>query len=158
MRACRACRASRPAALTGGCGEIGCVSRTDPPGTRIAWILRRAFHDALERDASQRPAAEGQVKPPARHVERLRIMHGEADSVAKVAREGLLGLGHRVGVGIEGVDARRARDDGRQPPGSAADLDNLLAVQVDDPGDGRRLSALAITNLDLGSSPTSSTE
>lgn len=134
------------------------MSRTDPPGTRIAWILRRAFHDALERDASQRPAAEGQVKPPARHVERLRIVHGEADSVAKVAREALLGLGHRVGVGIEGVDARRARDDGRQPPGSAADLDNLLAVQVDDPGDGRRLSALAITNLDLGSSPTSSTE
>jgi hypothetical protein len=85
-------------------------------------------------------------------------MHGEADSVAKVAREGLLGLGQRVGVGIEGVDARRASDDGRQPPGSAADLDNLLAVQVDDPGDCRRLSALAITNLDLGSSPTSSTE
>ena len=85
-------------------------------------------------------------------------MHGEADSVAKVAREGLLGLGHRVGVGIEGVDARRARDDGRQPPGSAADLDNLLVVQVDDPGDGGRLSALAITNLDLGSSPLSSTE
>lgn len=45
-----------------------------------------------------------------------------------------------------------------QPPGSAADLDNLLAVQVDDPGDFRRLSALAITNLDLGSSLTSSTE
>jgi hypothetical protein len=116
----------------------------------------QSVHDALERHASQRPAAQRQVKPPARHVERLRIMHGEADSVAKVARDGLLGLGHRARVGIERIHLRGVRrSEGRQPPGSSSDVHDNLAVQIGDCSDGRCLSSLTIAPVHRGHSYTS---
>jgi hypothetical protein len=44
-------------------------------------------HDALELDASQRPAADREIEAPAGHVERLGVVDGKADPVAKLARE-----------------------------------------------------------------------
>jgi hypothetical protein len=44
-------------------------------------------HDALDRDASQRPAAKRDVEALAREIERLRVVDGEPDPLALRARQ-----------------------------------------------------------------------
>jgi hypothetical protein len=49
--------------------------------------VAQGVHDALQRDASQRPAAEPDVEALAREVERLGVVDGEADPLALLARQ-----------------------------------------------------------------------
>jgi hypothetical protein len=42
--------------------------------------LAQGVHDALEWDASQRPAAEGDVEPLPRNIERFGVVNCEADA------------------------------------------------------------------------------
>ncbi len=48
--------------------------------------VAQGVHDALDRDASQRPAAEHDVEVLAREIERLGVADGEADPLAQGGR------------------------------------------------------------------------
>jgi hypothetical protein len=122
--------------------------RADDEAARLQRCVNSAqgVHDALKHDSSKRPAAQRQVEPSAGEIERLRIADREADTVAELARERIAGLRHGLWVGIEGVHLRGTlRREGGQPPDSAADLEDPLAVKIGDCSDRRSLSGLAIT-------------
>src|SRR5215211_2326668 len=106
----------------------------------------QSVHDALDRDASQRPAAEREVEPLARHVQRLRIVDGEAHALLVLRRDRGARCADRIAAGIECVHRRRvAGGETSEPASAAADFDDPLAGEIDNLGDSRGLDPLAIT-------------
>jgi hypothetical protein len=104
--------------------------------------VAQSVHDALDRDASQRPAAERDVEALAREVERLGVVDGEADTLALLARQCTARRCHVLGVGIERVDPRGALGgEACQPTLAAADVEYALAVEADELGDRGRLDS-----------------
>jgi hypothetical protein len=49
--------------------------------------VAQGVHDALEWDASQRPAAERDVESPPGHVERIGVVNCETDAATLLARQ-----------------------------------------------------------------------
>jgi hypothetical protein len=97
-------------------------------------------HDALDRDASQRPAAERDVETFSREIACLCIVDGKAHSPALLASQGGACCCDALGSGIEGVDRRGTRGgESRQPTFAAADIENVLAVEADEVCDRSRL-------------------
>jgi hypothetical protein len=104
--------------------------------------VMQSVHDALDGNASQRPAAERDVKATLRPLQLLGSVHPEYDPPVAGALSRFL---DGVGVGVERVDVRRMpRGELRQPALPATDVDDALATQVDDAGDRGRLRALAV--------------
>jgi hypothetical protein len=59
----------------------------DSVGCERVVDVAQGVHDALEWDASQRPSAQGNVEPLARHVECLGVVDAEADATTLLARQ-----------------------------------------------------------------------
>jgi len=75
---------------------VGCDTRVrgdrlgvdqQPVGDEDGVDVAQGVHDALERDASQRPAAERDVESFAREIERLGVMDGESDPASLLSRQ-----------------------------------------------------------------------
>ena len=95
-------------------GDVG-----DEDGVDVA----QGVHDALDRDASQRPAAERNGEALAREIDCLGGVDGEADPLALLARHFGARRRHVLGVGIERVDRPGTLGgEGRQPTFAAADV------------------------------------
>ena len=110
--------------------------------------VAQGVHDALDRDASQRPAAERDVEALSTEIACLRVVDREAHSPALFARQRGTCRCDALGFGIEGVDRRGTRSgEGRQPTFAAADVEDMLAVEVDETGDGSRLDAGLVSLL-----------
>src|SRR6266540_6405372 len=62
----------------------------------------QGVHDALEWNASQGPAAEGDVEALTGHVERFGIVNGEADATTLILRQRRPRGGDVLGVRVEG--------------------------------------------------------
>jgi hypothetical protein len=60
----------------------------------------QGVHDTLEGDASQRPAAEGDVEPFAGGVKRPDVVDGKADAPCLLARERRARLLNLLGVRV----------------------------------------------------------
>jgi len=104
--------------------------------------VAQGVHDALDRDASQRPAAERDVEAFSREIACLRVVDGEAHSPPLFARQRGTCRCDAFSFGIEGVDRRGTRsDEFRQPTFAATDVEDTLAVEADETGDGGRLDA-----------------
>ena len=110
--------------------------------------LAQGVHDALRLDASQRPAAQREVEPTPLHVERVGIVDAERDAIPQLGGQRRGSVRHSVGIGIEGVHlASVARGEPRQPPFTAADLQDPHALEVRNFGDRGGLNALGIAHL-----------
>jgi hypothetical protein len=108
-------------------------------------------HDALDRDASQRPAAECDVEALSREVACPIVVNGETHSLALLAREGGACRGDALGFRIEGVDRRgMRRGKGREPAFAAADIEHAFAVEADETEDRGRLDSGFVAPLHLG--------
>jgi len=115
--------------------------------------VAQGVHDALGRDASQRPAAQRDVEALAREIERLRVVDGEPDPLALLARQRAARRRHILGVGIERVDRRGTLGgEGRQPTFAAADVEHTLAVEADELRDRGRLDSELVADLHPSSS------
>jgi hypothetical protein len=110
--------------------------------------IAQGVHDALERDASQRPAAERNVESLAGEVERFGVVDGEADTAALLVGESGACRGNALGIRVEGIDLRRAfgRERG-QAASTAADIEDALAVERDDVGNRSRLYSVVVASL-----------
>ena len=107
----------------------------------------QGVHDALGLDASQRPAAQGQVEPPPLDVKRGRVVNSETNARPRLWRERLRCGAYALAVGVERIDLRSVLGgEAGQPPLTAADLQHTLATQIDDRGDRGRLGALRIAH------------
>jgi len=95
--------------------------------------LARGVHDALERDASQRPAAEREVEPFPWEVERFRVVHGESDAAALLVGEHRARGRDVLGARVERVKGRgvRGRERGEEAL-SAADVEDTFALEWND--------------------------
>jgi hypothetical protein len=108
----------------------------------------QGVHDALEWDASQGPAAEGDVESLSGQVERFGVVDGKVDAAALLARERRPRRGDVLGARVE----RRQRGcagggERSQPPLAAADLKHALPFERDKSGDRRRLDPLVVAPL-----------
>jgi hypothetical protein len=109
-------------------------------GDKRGMDVAQGVHDALDRHASQRPAAERDVEALACDVERLRVVDGEPDPLALLPRQCAACRRHAFGVGIERVDPRGTLGgEGRQPTFAAADVEHARTVEADELGDRGRL-------------------
>jgi hypothetical protein len=105
----------------------------------------QSVHDALEVHASQGPAAQRDVEPPAPNVEFLRAADPEGHAWPRCRREPVPSLGDALRIRIERqhrvcVHGRELRESSH----TAADVEHALTSQVDDFGNRRRLRTLAI--------------
>lgn len=102
----------------------------------------QGVHDALDRDASQRPAAERDVEAFSREIACLRVMDGEPHLLALLDRQGGACRLDVLGLGIEGVDRRGTGcGESRQPTFAAADVEHAFAVEADETRDRGRLDS-----------------
>ena len=110
--------------------------------------VAQSVHDALNGNASQRPAAERDIEALAREVERLGIVDGEADPLPLLGRQCVSRGRNLLGVGIERVDRRGTLGgEGRQPTFAAADVEDTLAVDDDELGDRGGLDSGFVPDL-----------
>jgi hypothetical protein len=108
----------------------------------------QGVHDALEGDASQRPAAECDVEPLARYIECFGVVDGEADTATLFARQCRPRGCDVLCVRVEGVHVRCARGgEHGESSFAAADFENALALERDQRGDCRRLDSLLVAPL-----------
>jgi hypothetical protein len=93
--------------------------------------VAQGVHDALDRDASQRPAAERDVETLAREVERLSVVDADADPLALLACQCGACRSHVLGVGIERIDGRGTLGcEARQPTFAAANVEYSLRLRL----------------------------
>src|SRR3954453_3971994 len=93
----------------------------------------QGVHDALQRNASQRPSAERDIEALARTVERFCVMNGEADVTALLARQRRPGASDVLRTRIEGVDRRgMARGERGQTAFATADIKHPRTLERDD--------------------------
>jgi hypothetical protein len=112
--------------------------------------VAQGVHDALDRNASQRPAAERDVEAFSRQIACLRIMDGKAHSPALPARQGSACRCDALGFGIEGVDRRGTLGgEGRQPTFAATDIEHAFAVEEGETFDRGRLDSGFVTPFHL---------
>jgi hypothetical protein len=111
--------------------------------------LAQSVHDALDRDTSQRPAAERDVEALARDVERLDSVDAEADSSRLLCGERRPRLLDALGVRVEGVNVLGAVGcEAGQATVSAADVEHTFSVQPDERRDRAGLDSVRIAALD----------
>ena len=109
---------------------------------------RQGVHDALNGNASERPAAQRDVEPSTLDIERSGVVDREADQIAQLFGQRGGRRCDPLGIRIERIDVRRPL--GReccQPSLAAADVEHTLAVEVDEPADRSGLNAGSITPL-----------
>jgi hypothetical protein len=105
-------------------------------------------HDVLDRDASQRPAAERDVETLTWDFERFCAMHREADAAELLIGERRARGRDVLEARIEGVHRRRARGrEHRETAFSAADVEDTHAVETDEVGDRCRLHPSFVASL-----------
>jgi hypothetical protein len=101
--------------------------------------VAQGVHDALERNASQRPATEREVEPLARKIECFCVVHGETDAAALLVRERCARGRDVLAARVEGVDGGSPRRCERSEAAApAADIEDAFALERDEVGDRGR--------------------
>ena len=94
--------------------------------------------------------AERDVEAFSREIACLRIVDGEAHSLALLACQGGACRCDALGFGIEGVDrGRTCGGEGCEPTFAAADIEHAFAVEVDETDDRSRLGSGCVALLHL---------
>src|SRR6266566_8051768 len=108
----------------------------------------QSVHDALQWNASQRPAAERDVEALAREVERFCVVNGEADAAVLLARQRRPGDSDVLRARIEGIDRRGvARGERGHAAFATADVKHPLTIERDDSSDRSHLDPVFVTSL-----------
>ena len=102
--------------------------------------VSQGVHDASEWNTSQRPAAESDVEPLPRNVERFSVVDCKPDAATLLTGQRLSRCRNVLGARVEGVDRGCTGScECHQPSVAAADIEHAFPLERYERGARRRL-------------------